>query len=836
MILRILYLFLLCIKKSISNIDLNQNTYFLTFSSYFKQSPTKLILKSQDSLERVIYENNSEDNCFLNLSFIVSIGDSIKIQFSNSNEVEEINSIQFAFFIMIENSKGNTKKFFHNETNIINLGETLNNQVYLNGYMINLNTINEMEISFNIPKIYKCKNVKLWLGKNELISINLNNYIEFDLNEKIEINSFNIEYVKGSGQLIYINDENVEIPINSLVQINKNIVQFKTNQEYSYHEIMFSDFDSKNQKCILEIYSCNEVCRKCEKNEICEECIDGYYLFDNKCYKIVNKNNQIIYNLTSILQIYNLKSYNNYQNPINIFNKESNVKPSNITLNECIDHLIKIKYISKGEDIIIIKEENLNLNSNYNDVKYFIYDKNGKKIDINKLCNNKNIFISYFITNNLLIDFIKNNSDIISFNNKKNFFINYCKIHSIKNKVVTFEKIKNNYFTIERICGDCIFNNYSISTNILNCKCDINNKKPKNSTIYKHSYTFIAAKVFKCTKSLLKQFSFKNIGFWILLISILLIIILCYTTNYEVRKYGKKVIQIYKDVFKKNSLIFLPNPIQKRNSLKNKSFDEMKTEEFSSKKMIILTPSYSTSSEFRELSTKEDNFLNKIKSKIIFNDFEINIYQNQKNKNNKKNKETVNYKLLSFLYCQNLTNFSLIYNLFFPKNNFIIRSMILALFSYEQNLLLLLNGLFFTEEIILNNIDKIKFREYLFFSFIISCICFIIYFLMKKFIDYPLKFDNLKLINIKKKDFEDYAVNKLMIFKILLIIYYSIIFITLLFSLLYLTLFCIKYQNIFMILFIGVLISNLFYVILKILCALIITIIKFILYKKSNLN
>ena len=262
----------------------------------------------------------------------------------------------------------------------------------------------------------------------------------------------------------------------------------------------------------------------------------------------------------------------------------------------------------------------------------------------------------------------------------------------------------------------------------------------------------------------------------------------------------------------------------------------MKTEEFSSKKMIILTPSYSTSSEFRELSTKEDNFLNKIKSKIIFNDFEINIYQNQKNKNNKKNKETVNYKLLSFLYCQNLTNFSLIYNLFFPKNNFIIRSMILALFSYEQNLLLLLNGLFFTEEIILNNIDKIKFREYIFFSFIISCICFIIYFLMKKFIDYPLKFDNLKLINTKKKDFEDYAVNKLMIFKILLIIYYSIIFITLLFSLLYLTLFCIKYQNIFMILFIGVLISNLFYVIFKILCALIITIIKLILYKKSNLN
>ena len=169
MILSILFLFLLCIKKSMTNIDLNQNTYYLTFSSYFKQSPIKLILKSQDSLERVIYENNSEDNFIWNLSFIVSIGDSIKIQFSNSNKVEEINSIQFAFIIILDNSKGNKNKFFHNETNIINMGETLINQVYLNDYMINLNTINEMEISFNIPKIYQCKNEKLWLGKNELI-------------------------------------------------------------------------------------------------------------------------------------------------------------------------------------------------------------------------------------------------------------------------------------------------------------------------------------------------------------------------------------------------------------------------------------------------------------------------------------------------------------------------------------------------------------------------------------------------------------------------------------------------------------------------------------------
>ena len=73
----------------------------------------------------------------------------------------------------------------------------------------------------------------------------------------------------------------------------------------------------------------------------------------------------------------------------------------------------------------------------------------------------------------------------------------------------------------------------------------------------------------------------------------------------------------------------------------------MKTEEFSSKKMIILSPSNSSSTEFRELSSKVDNSLTKIKSKIIFNDFEVNIYQNQKNKNNKKKKKQliINYLL-----------------------------------------------------------------------------------------------------------------------------------------------------------------------------------------------
>ena len=829
MILNILFMFLIFIKKSISDVDLNQNTYLMTFSSYFEKSPKKIILKSKDSLETVLYENNSENKFFFDLPYIVSVGDSIIIQFSNSNENEENNSIKFAFIIIIENSKGNKNLIFHNQTNINYIGEITNIQVYLNGYLVNISTINQMEISFTIPKIYQCKNNNFWLGKNEIISLNLNNYFEFYLDEKIEIDSFNIEYVKGSGQLSYINDENIEIPINSLVTINTNIIQFKTNQDYSYHEIIFSNFKSNNEQCTLKIHSCNEICRKCENKEICEECVDGYYLFDSKCYKIVNENNQVVSNLTSILQIYNLKSNNNYQNPNNIFDNKSNVKPSNITLIECINHLIEINYISKGEDIIIVKEDSLKEDNYYNDVKYFIYDKNGKKIDINYLCINKKISISYSLNNNSLFDFIKNN--FISFNKKKqNFNINWCNIHSIKKKVVSLEQIKNYHFRIGKFCEGCIFNNYSISTNNLNCICQINNKTSNDITLYKETSGFIANKIFQCSISLIKQFSFNNIGFWIIIISILFIIILCFTTNYEIKKYGEKVILLYKEVFQNNTLNCLPNPIKKRNSL-HKSFDDIKTEELSSKKTLVITGTYnSSSSDFHELSSKEDNYLNKIKSKITFNDFEINFNQNQKKNKKKTVKETINFKLICFIFYQNLTNFSLIYNFFFPKNIFIIRSMILALFIFEQNLLLLLHGLFFNEEKISKKINKIKFNDDLLFSFIISCIVFIIYFLMKRFINYPLKYENLKLINTKRKDFEKYAVFVLMIFKILLIIYYSIIFIILLFSLLYLTLFSIKLQNNLMILFIGVLISDLFYVILKIICTLIITIFNFFYY------
>ena len=98
--------------------------------------------------------------------------------------------------------------------------------------------------------------------------------------------------------------------------------------------------------------------------------------------------------IIAILQIFNLNINKYYKNPIDIFDENSKVKPSIINLNECINQLIDINYISKDENIIIVKEDNLKENNYYNGLKYFIYDKNGKKININLLCDNINISIS----------------------------------------------------------------------------------------------------------------------------------------------------------------------------------------------------------------------------------------------------------------------------------------------------------------------------------------------------------------------------------------------------------------------------------------------------------
>ena len=97
---------------------------------------------------------------------------------------------------------------------------------------------------------------------------------------------------------------------------------------------------------------------------------------------------------------------------------------------------------------------------------------------------------------------------------------------------------------------------------------------------------------------------------------------------------------------------------------------------------------------------------------------------------------------------------------------------------------------------------------------------------MKIFIHYPIKYVYLKIIDEDAKEFEKYAKKILKKYKVLLIIYYFIIFIFLLFSFIYLTLFCIKLPNNQINLLIGVLISNLFGIILKILFVLTITIYK----------
>ena len=123
-------------------------------------------------------------------------------------------------------------------------------------------------------------------------------------------------------------------------------------------------------------------------------------------------------------------------------------------------------------------------------------------------------------------------------------------------------------------------------------------------------------------------------------------IILCFTTNYEIRKYGKKVKKIFIDIYKKD-LIYIPsNPIKKVNSFSTEPpLNELKTDYSQSRNKILMINHYNSST--RELN--DYSYQNQIKSKLTFNDFEMNY--NSKTQNNNNNE----------IYDKKMTCFSIFY-------------------------------------------------------------------------------------------------------------------------------------------------------------------------------
>ena len=87
-------------------------------------------------------------------------------------------------------------------------------------------------------------------------------------------------------------------------------------------------------------------------------------------------------------------------------------------------------------------------------------------------------------------------------------------------------------------------------------------------------------------------------------------IILCFTTNYEIKKYGKKVKKIFIDIYKKDSIYIPSNPIKKVNSFSTDPPSQ-------SRNKILMINHYNSST--RELN--DHSYQNQIKSKLTFNDF-----------------------------------------------------------------------------------------------------------------------------------------------------------------------------------------------------------------------
>ena len=110
MFLNIFLQFILYIQISLADINPIKNYYSMTFYGNFNESPKKITLESNiEKFTKILFENNSDNKKYFELCTIASFGGLIKIDFSN---IDIDNTIEFAFIIKMEDSKGNNYSFF----------------------------------------------------------------------------------------------------------------------------------------------------------------------------------------------------------------------------------------------------------------------------------------------------------------------------------------------------------------------------------------------------------------------------------------------------------------------------------------------------------------------------------------------------------------------------------------------------------------------------------------------------------------------------------------------------------------------------------------------------
>ena len=239
--------------------------------------------------------------------------------------------------------------------------------------------------------------------------------------------------------------------------------------------------DNDSQECIFSCgnkYHYQDICySKCPNNtqlvdEISKECAESFTFNDpkdlesleenvkNNIKEIYNKSSSggIVYNLNnSTMQIYGVNKKKSENKDL--------IMRTNLTyidLSNCIDALYEKKHLDSDTDLIIVKYDrgDITNSTTINPVEYKVFDsKNGETINLNDVCEDNSIIISYplsTILNNFLTE--KNLRNLEEKKEKLNLrdkFLKGKELNSLDEEIDSFN-IDNKLYT--DICYKCKIN------------------------------------------------------------------------------------------------------------------------------------------------------------------------------------------------------------------------------------------------------------------------------------------------------------------------------------------------------------------------------------------
>ena len=215
---------------------------------------------------------------------------------------------------------------------------------------------------------------------------------------------------------------------------------------------------------------------------------------------------------------------------------------SSINLTQCIDTLKEKEKekINENDKLIIAKIDIKNENSNSKQVEYYIYDKEGNKLNM-EYCKDINTEISIpidFSNINLSeeqIYLLENNINI--FNKDSIFFTDECQPFVLKKRDVIMKDRLNKYLKQESFCEEnCIFKDFNYENKKAICSCSTKSNFDVKATSFIPNFNLTIIKkypnlnffVIKCYKQtfFVKKGWYKNIGFYFSVIIIISISIL----------------------------------------------------------------------------------------------------------------------------------------------------------------------------------------------------------------------------------------------------------------------------------------------------------------------